>query len=103
VCAYCGRAITSWASRIEVNGLHAHSFTNPEGIRYRVGCFADAGGLVVVGPRSSYWTWFPGYSWQIELCRGCREQLGWYYRSPDGVFHGLILDRLVEVEDGIRH
>jgi hypothetical protein len=102
-CAYCGRAITTRAARIEVNGLHAHSFANPEGINYRVGCFADAGGLVVVGPRSTYWTWFAGYSWQVELCANCRQQLGWYYRSADGVFHGLILDRLVEVEEGTPH
>jgi len=102
-CAYCGRAITTGAARIEVSGLHAHRFANPEGIEYRVGCFADATGLVVVGPRSTYWTWFAGYSWQVELCAGCRQQLGWYYRSADGVFHGLILDRLVEVEEGSPH
>jgi hypothetical protein len=46
-----------------------------------------------------YWTWFPGYSWQVELCGHCDEQLGWIYRSSDADFHGLILDRLIEVKD----
>ena len=95
-CAYCQRPITTAAARIEVGGAHAHSLANPDGVRFRVGCFAAASGLRPVGPKSLYFTWFAGFSWQIELCANCREQLGWLYESADGAFHGLILDRLVE-------
>lgn len=96
-CAFCRRPITTTAAAIEISGSHAHTFANPDGIRFRVGCFADASGLIGIGPRSTFWTWFPGYSWRVELCAQCREQLGWLYRSAGGAFHGLILDRLVEV------
>ncbi len=65
---------------------------------FRVGCFSDASGLLKHGPSSSYWTWFPGYTWQVEVCGGCREQLGWLYRSGGHAFHGLILDNLVEIQ-----
>lgn len=95
-CAYCRLPITTTAARVEVGGAHAHRFANPEGIRFHVGCFADAAGLRPVGPSSSYWTWFPGFSWRVELCARCGEQLGWLYRSSDSAFHGLILDRLIE-------
>jgi hypothetical protein len=95
-CAFCRRPITTDGARIEVGGAHSHSFSNPEGVRFRIGCFADAFGLAPVGARSRYWTWFPGFSWQVELCGGCGEQLGWLYRSADSAFHGLILDRLIE-------
>lgn len=98
-CARCRRPITTTAAAIEVGGSHAHTLTNPDGIAFRVGCFSEAHGLAPFGPPSDYWTWFPGYSWQAELCGHCREQLGWFYRSSDGGFHGLILDSLIEVEE----
>jgi hypothetical protein len=98
-CAFCKRPITTTAAAIEMNGAHAHTFSNPDGYQFRVGCFSDAAGLVKAGPSSTDWTWFPGYSWQVELCAGCREQLGWFYRGADHRFHGLILDNLVEIEE----
>jgi hypothetical protein len=98
-CAYCRRPITTGAARIEVGGSHAHTFANPDGVRFRIGCFADASGLRAVGAKSPYFTWFAGFSWQVELCARCREQLGWLYESADGLFHGLILDRLVELDE----
>jgi hypothetical protein len=81
-----------------VAGGHEHRFVNPAGIHYHIGCFARAAGLIPVGDPSRYWTWFPGYRWQIEHCPGCQEHLGWLFSGPDGQFHGLILDRLEEVE-----
>lgn len=42
---------------------------------------------------------FAGYTWQIDLGSGCKEQLGWLYRSGERSFHGLIVDRLIEVRD----
>jgi hypothetical protein len=97
-CARCRRPVTTSAAGIEVAGGHEHRFVNPAGIPYHIGCFARAAGLIPVGDPSPYWTWFPGYRWQIEHCPGCQEHLGWLFSGPDGQFHGLILDRLEEVE-----
>lgn len=82
-----------------MSGSHEHRFTNPDGFRFRIGCFSEASGLAKFGPSTLEHTWFAGYSWQVELCGGCREQLGWFYRSDEHSFHGLILDNLVEVEE----
>jgi hypothetical protein len=81
-----------------MSGAHEHRFQNPEGYRFHIGCFARAFGCVPLGNPTSEFTWFPGYSWQIELCGGCREHLGWLYQSGSRAFHGLILDRLVELD-----
>ena len=106
-CAGCRRVITSDADRIEMNGSHEHTLDNPDGERFRIGCFANASGLLRIGRSSLEATWFAGYSWQSEVCAGCRVFLGWLYRrdgrtaSPlgDHRFHGLILDGLVEVDE----
>ena len=62
------------------------------------GCFARATGCASVGEPSTYWSWFAGYSWQVELCSACREHLGWLFRNEGHAFHCFVLDRLVEVE-----
>jgi len=96
-CALCLAGVTDTAARIEVAGAHEHSFVNPAGIGFRIGCFARAACLATGGP-STYWSWFPGYSWEVEVCVRCGAHLGWRFRSPSDQFHGLILDRLVEQE-----
>ena len=98
-CARCQRVITSRAERTEMNGAHEHKFVNPDGQGFRIGCFADASGLLRVGPASLEWTWFAGYTWQSEVCAGCRDFLGWLYRKGDHRFHGLVLDGLVEIDE----
>ncbi len=97
-CLGCQRAITTTAARIEMGGAHVHSFDNPDGVRFRIGCFADASGLLRVGTPSLEWTWFAGFSWQAEVCAGCRAHLGWLYRAGADRFHGLILDALLEID-----
>ncbi len=98
-CARCRRLIASAADRIEMNGAHQHIFANPDGERFRIGCFGDATGLLRLGPSSLEWTWFAGFTWQSEVCAGCRDFLGWLYRRGDHRFHGLILDALVEIDE----
>jgi len=98
-CAGCLRPVTSAAARIEVAGAHAHTFANPAGIQFHIGCFSRTTGCVTAGEPSTYWSWFAGYSWQVEHCAGCAEHLGWLFRGDAHLFHGLVLDRLVEVED----
>ena len=39
-CAACAHVVARRSDRIEVNGGHAHFFTNPVGIRFHVGCVA---------------------------------------------------------------
>lgn len=99
VCARCAHAVTTTAERIEVDGSHEHSFVNPGGIRFRIGCFAQAqcrgeGGF------SEEFTWFPGHSWRIQVCPGCRELLGWFYKAEGSRFYGLILVQLREQSQG---
>jgi hypothetical protein len=96
VCARCLSLVTSRASALSMGGSHVHTFANPHGFEFRIGCFADAPGCVEQGGESDYWTWFPGFTWRVSLCRSCGEHLGWLFRSPDARFFGLILDRLTQ-------
>lgn len=99
-CARCLTPVTTTGARIAVGGAHEHTFVNPHGLRFHIGCFAKAAGCIAVGAASTYWSWFAGHSWQIEHCGACGDHLGWLFRSADSAFHGLILDRLVELDDG---
>lgn len=97
-CAACGQPVTTSAARIEVDGSHEHRFTNPNGFQFHIGCFSSATGCALAGDPSTFFTWFPGHSWQVECCARCGAHLGWLFRSADAGFHGLILDRLVETD-----
>jgi hypothetical protein len=97
VCSACGRRITTPDARIEVGGRHEHECVNPHGYRWRIGCFAAAEGVDLASEPESYWSWFPGFTWQIENCAACRQLMGWLYRSGDQQFHGLVLEHLREV------
>jgi hypothetical protein len=98
LCVRCLQAVTTTGARIEISGRHAHTFANPHGFVFHIGCFAVAPGCAAVGEPTTDFTWFPRFAWQIATCQGCREHLGWIFRSTDSRFHGLILDRLVEAE-----
>ena len=102
VCASCGHLITHPRERIEVAGAHRHTFANPHGFVYHIGCFAAAAGCVAIGPPSMEFPWFPGHAWQIAICGRCGVHLGWAFRSEQRFFHGLILDKLAEDDAGQR-
>jgi hypothetical protein len=53
VCRQCLHVITSSAERTVVNGAHAHTFANPEGIVFEIACYRDAWGCAYVGPIAS--------------------------------------------------
>lgn len=95
-CAACGHEIARPSDRTDIDGRHAHEFLNPAGITFRVGCFRDAPGCVAVGERSTVWSWFPGFAWQVVLCARCHAHLGWGFSATDDItrFFALILDRL---------
>jgi len=101
LCAICGHRITHTGERIRVNGSHQHTFANPHGFVFRIGCFLSAPGcLEEPSDETTEFTWFAGYAWRIEVCGGCFSHLGWGFRSEDHRFHGLVVDRLVEEPPG---
>ena len=95
-CRQCHNIITHLAERTTVQGSHQHTFANPHGIVFEIGCFRTAKGCGYAGPSSDEFSWFPGYRWQIAVCLRCLVHLGWLFGSPDAdSFHGLILDRIL--------
>ncbi len=99
-CTACRNRITSGAERIAVQGGHEHTFVNPHGLLFHIGCFRHAEGCTQAGDETAEFTWFRGCQWRYALCDACGEHLGWLYRGTDqGAFYGLILSRLVTGED----
>ncbi len=97
-CAACGAHVTDEDAAIACEGTHVHSFMNPAGVVFVIGCFAQAPGCAALGLPALEWTWFPGCRWQVAVCRACGEHLGWRYNGA-AAFHGLILDRLRPCDD----
>lgn len=93
-CAVCDHRITERAYRSERGGAHEHTFVNPAGIEFRIGCFVAAPGCVHAGASSEAFSWFPGWRWQIALCGRCHNHVGWIFRLGGDQFHGLILAAL---------
>ena len=96
LCRACRNEVTSIDTKISVNSSHIHTFSNPEGIVYEIGCFSLARGCINVGNPTIAFTWFPGFSWNFALCAQCLVHLGWKYQSPGEAFFGLILENIVE-------
>jgi len=95
VCASCGHLVTRVYEKIEVRGRHHHDFPYFGNI-VRLGCYRKAPGCVGVERISNGYSWFRGYSWQIQLCASCYTQLGWKYMSQDDSFYGLVFKMLRE-------
>jgi len=95
LCKTCGNPITSDDAGIAMNGSHEHTFMNPRGMVFRIGCFSKAAGCYIVGSPTDEYTWFPGFVWCYVVCAGCQSHLGWHYQSGGSSFFGLILDQLV--------
>jgi hypothetical protein len=103
-CRSCGQAITKASERIQMSGSHRHTFTNPHGFTFEIGCFRTADGCVCVGPATAEHTWFAGFMWRIAVCASCRIHMGWRFTAADpaAAFNGLILNRLAEAANGRR-
>jgi hypothetical protein len=100
VCRQCLHVITFSTEHRIINGAHLHTFANPEGIIFEIGCYHDAKGCGYIGPASSEFTWFNGYVWRIAVCGYCLVHLGWRFTGADGhFFHGLITSRLIARDD----
>ena len=96
-CRKCRHSITRPAEAIQVNSQHQHTFANPHGQIFEIGCFQMAEGCGYIGQKTAEWSWFKGFSWKIAVCGKCLVQVGWIFISSKGLdnFHGLILERLV--------
>lgn len=97
LCRACLHPIARPEDRIRLQGLHVHTFANPHGIVYEIGCFQSAPGCGAIGPASDEFTWFSGHRWRVCICAACLVHLGWVFLSAAaGGFYGLIIDRLIE-------
>lgn len=94
-CRVCQQHITWEDERTIAQGRHLHSFTNPYGVTFALGCFKRCEGCLPEGPASHEWTWFPGFSWQIQRCKGCGLHMGWRYQQDELCFFGLVLKQLI--------
>jgi hypothetical protein len=95
-CLACSGVVTAKDQKIQVSDSHAHTFFNPAGIVFELGCFQKAPGCLAIGAPSSDFAWFPGHLWRIALCRRCRTHLGWLFVMEGNSFYGLILKKLRE-------
>ncbi|MDY6935641.1 MAG: cereblon family protein [Spirochaetota bacterium] len=96
LCKLCSNIITSPDNCIVINGKHQHTFKNPVGYTYQIGCFINAKGCIITGEPTTDFTWFSGFSWCYAICSICHIHLGWYYQSKISSFYGLILNHLIE-------
>jgi len=95
-CRHCLKLISRQDQGIEVQGAHRHTFANPHGMIFEIGCFLSAEGCLTSGPSTRDFSWFKGFSWQVAVCRGCLLQVGWLFSSAGAeAFYALILDRLL--------
>lgn len=96
VCRQCKQIITSLSERISLENRFEHTFANPSGIVFQIGCFRFVRNCRSIGPASAEFSWFRGYLWRVVVCANCDIHLGWSFSGASGdSFHGLILDRIV--------
>ncbi len=95
VCRNCNGFVTEPDCQIDIDGAFCHTFANPHGQVFEIGCFNAAPGCLAIPPPFAEFSWFRGYSWNIGVCYDCKIHLGWVYRSDPDRFWGIILDKLV--------
>jgi hypothetical protein len=92
-CRACSNEVARHDDRIEISGAHTHTFVNPAGVMFEIGCFGRVTGCRTRGTSSVFFSWFPGHAWCVAVCERCRTHLGWSFGDgPD--FWGLIVARL---------
>jgi hypothetical protein len=96
LCRRCAHTITRPKDEAAMGGSFRHTFANPSGLVFEIGCFRHAEGCGASGELTDEFTWFRGYHWRLALCRACFVHLGWEFvsSSGSGSFWGLILNRL---------
>ncbi len=94
ICKQCGHPLTEKRNKTEVDNSHMHTFFNPAGYVYEIGCFSSAPGCWIHGPASTDFSWFASFSWRLALCDNCTTHLGWFFASDVSTFFGLILKKI---------
>jgi hypothetical protein len=95
MCAACGHPVTKVNEKTDIFGRHDHAFAYYNEV-VQLGCFLNAPGCTGIERISHGYSWFRGYSWQIQLCENCYTQLGWKYMSQNDSFYGLVFNTLRE-------
>ena len=95
ICAACRTGITDPDRQIIINNSFLHTFVNPHGYVFEIGCFSNARGVRPASISSNEFSWFVGYSWEIGVCHNCSTHLGWIFSSGSDLFFGLILEKLI--------
>lgn len=95
LCRNCDGVVTFPEFQVERDQGFVHTFANPLGHVFEIGCFSEAEGCVKASGLSEEFSWFKGYGWAVGICRQCQIQLGWIYYSKEDRFFGLILDQLI--------
>ncbi len=94
-CASCLTLITTGDQRILMEGGHEHTFFNPGGVIFKIGCFQEAPGSFAQGAATADFSWFTGFQWRVAHCGGCLQHMGWQYLQKEKRgFWGMILDQL---------
>ena len=96
LCRACGHPLTDDEARLTIDGQHQFRRQNPAGYEHDFACFRAAPGCHSQGVPSIQATWFPGFHWWIQVCRGCGEHLGWLFFRGEDSFYGLLVEALVE-------
>ncbi len=94
LCRNCSKKIALISDKIHMNNTDTYIFENPAGLFFRVICFSNAPGTVIITDYTEENTWFEGFLWSVCLCGTCGKHLGWHYSSGSYGFYGLIADRL---------
>lgn len=103
ICRHCGAQISNRHAFFSMDGRPASRiFSNPHGLLHEVFTVGRAHGLLLEGPPTTEFSWFPGYAWEVAYCAACRAHLGWQFTAVEPHlepvrFWGL---RCSEVADG---
>lgn len=92
-CLACSHVLAHANDRLDIDGSHEHSFSNPHGFTHHFGCYQEALGCAIEGPTVAADSWFPGYLWRLAMCAECGQHIGWLFEREDH-FYGLLIDKI---------
>ena len=101
VCAVCAQEISDTGAIFAMAAERAtRVFANPHGHLHEIMTLLHARGVIVVGPPTTDFTWYPGYGWEITYCGQCKTHLGWSFGAvapaEPSQFWGLLKRALVQ-------